>query len=183
MSIREKLLSIFRNKKSTIRETAEATGIPKSTVHYNEQQSIKRSAASGYGFWETEQGHFALFRLVITSIYVFGVKGGKGAGSMHEFFTMNGLDKHAGLSKNSLLKIIKRIESLILEYKEAQEKKITAKIEQIQLILGVDETWLDQMYLVCQELSSGYIFFEESADDRTAATWDEFIKKNLYVTS
>ena len=152
MGVRKKILSIFRNKKSTVRETSAATGLPKSTVHYHKQQSKKRSEASDFGIWETEQGYHALVRLVISSIYVFGVKGGKGAGSMHEFFKMSALDKHAGLSESTLLKIIKRIEALILEYREAQEKKIGAKIEEIQLILGVDETWLDQMYLVCQEL-------------------------------
>lgn len=183
MGVREKILSIFGNKRSTIRKTAEVTGLPKSTVHYHQKQSEKGSKASNTSIWESEEGYRALVRLVIGSIYVFGVKGGKGAGSMHEFFKMSALDQHAGLSESTLLKIIKRIEALILEYREAQATKIASKIEEIQLILGVDETWLDQMYLVCQELSSGYIFFEESSDQRTSTAWDEFIKKNLYTTS
>ena len=103
MGIRAKILSIFGNKKSTIRETAKATGLPKSTAYHLEQQSKKRSEASGFGIWETEQGQHALVRLVVSSIYIFGVKGGKGAGALHEFFKMSALDQHAGLSQNCIL--------------------------------------------------------------------------------
>jgi len=35
------------------------------------------------------------------------------------------------------------------------------------------------MYLVCQELSSGYLFFETSAQNRSADTWAMEVKKIL----
>ena len=146
MGIRKKIISIFGNKKATVRATAEATGLPKSTVHYHQQQSKLRSNASGEDFWETEQGYHTIVRLVISTIYIFGIKGGQGAGKLSAFFKMTGLDKHAGLSQSTILKIIKRIECLILEYKEAEENKIRGKAAEIKLILGVDETWFDQMY-------------------------------------
>lgn len=174
---------ILRHKKETVRGTSAAVGLPKSTVHHHLQQSKFRSESSGENFWETEQGYHTIVRLVVGTIYIFGVKGGKGAGTLSEFFKMTELDKHAGLSQSSILKIIKRIECLILEYKDAVEKEIRSKVDEIKLILGVDETWFDQMYLVCQELSSGYIFFEEPSDDRKAETWDRFIKKTLYTTT
>ena len=53
---------------------------------------------------------------------------------------------------------------------------------EIELILGVDETWFDKMLLVCQELQSGFIFCEESAEDRSAATWDKHIKKTFALS-
>jgi len=41
---------------------------------------------------------------------------------------------------------------------------MVGKVADIKLILGVDETWFDKMYLVCQELSSGYIFVEDESE-------------------
>ena len=31
-------------------------------------------------------------------------------------------------------------------------------MKQLEIVLGLDETWLDEMLLVCQDLSSGYLF-------------------------
>jgi hypothetical protein len=39
------------------------------------------------------------------------------------------------------------------------------------------------MYLVCQELSSGYIILETPSDKRDAQTWDEHIKKTFELTA
>jgi hypothetical protein len=37
--------------------------------------------------------------------------------------------------------------------------------------------------LVCQELSSGYLFFEVPSDKRDAETWDNYLKKTFELTS
>lgn len=70
-----------------------------------------------------------------------------------------------------------------MDYKEAVESEMVEKVAEIKLILGVDETWFDKMYLVCQELSSGYIFVEDESEKRDAATWDSHIKKTFELTS
>jgi len=52
--------------------------------------------------------------------------------------------------------------SNILWYKELQEKGLTQKaaatMKEMEVVLGLDETWLDEMLLVCQDLVSGYLF-------------------------
>ena len=70
-----------------------------------------------------------------------------------------------------------------MEYKKAVEADMSERVEDIKLILGVDETWFDRMYLVCQELSSGYIFVENESEKRDAATWDSHIKKTFWLTT
>jgi len=178
MSLRSKILSIFSNRQKTVRLTAESTLTPKSTVHYHFQQGEKRNQHPESSFWETQAGNSFLVRLVVATLYTFCIKGGIGAGRVHEFFEFIRIGTHVAISETTILQIIKEIEGLILDYKKAKEAKIKSQVKEIKLILGVDETWFDKMYLVCQELSSGYIFFETAAPNRSAVTWAEEIKKN-----
>jgi hypothetical protein len=177
MWLREKMLKIFRSKKDTVRATAENAGLPKSTVFHHQKRAEERNQYEESSFWETDIGYRFLIRLVVASIYTFSIKGGLGAGRIKEFFELIRIGTHVGISDSSILLIIKEIEELILDYKKAKELKIKSKVKDIKLILGVDETWFDKMYLVCQELSSGYILFEEVSKDRSAETWHEHIKK------
>lgn len=179
MKIRKKIINIFKRKENTGRKIAEELNIPPSTVYYNLQQTKKRQGKSGTDFWDTDKGYAFMIRLVVGSIYSFAVKGGFGAGKLKSYFEMLNLDSHLAISETTVLKIIKEIEKLILKYNEAKTKEIKSNVKEIELILGVDETWFDKMLLVCQELQSGFIFCEESADDRSAETWDKRIKKNF----
>jgi len=159
MAILKKIRSIFSRRKKTVRQISLETGIPKSTVHYHKGKLSNRVEKSGTDFWETEAGMNFIIRLVIGTVYMFALKSGNGAGRLREFFELLELGHYTGVSETTILKIIKRVEALILSYKEAVESDMTEKAESVKLILGVDETWFDKMYLVCQELSSGYIFF------------------------
>ncbi len=179
MTLKEKILAIFGQKGKTIRAAANETNIPKSTVHYHKQALDRRIEESGTDFWESEAGRQFLDRLVASSIFIFGIKSGNGAGRFKEFFEHLGLKDYLPSSETTILRIIRRIELLILEYKKSAELQIHYRVKEIELILGVDETWFDKMYLVCQELSSGYIFFETGAEQRDAPTWDGHIKKTL----
>ncbi len=179
MQIRKKIINIFKRKEKSGRKIAKELGIPKSTVYYNLLQTQKRQFKAGTDFWDTDQGYAFMIRLVVASIYSFAVKGGFGAGKLKSYFEMLNIGSHLAVSETTVLKIIKEIEKLILQYNEVKTKEIKSKVQEIELILGVDETWFDKMLLVCQELQSGFIFCEESADDRSAATWDRLIKKNF----
>jgi len=177
MKLREKIISIFTRQKQPVRTIEQETGIPKSTAHHHKQKIEMRNQFDESTFWETEAGYNFLKRIVIATIYTFGIKGGSGAGRIREFFEYIRIGTHVGISDSSILLIIKDIECLILEYRDTQKAQIKKKVKDLKLILGVDETWFDQMYLVCTELSSGYIIMEESAKDRSAATWDTQLKK------
>jgi len=181
MNIREKILSIFKRKDKSIRNISEEIGVTKSTVHYNLGNILAKQKKSKTQLWnaDTEQGHRQVIRIVVASIYTFCVKGGFGAGKLKSYFEMLGLGTEMGVSETTILKIIKQIENLLLEYNAEKMKEIKSNVKEIELILGVDETWFDQMLLVCQELQSGFIFCEEAAANRSAGTWDVMIKKTL----
>lgn len=183
MSLLKKIRRIFSRQEKTVRQISIETNIPKSTVQYHKGKISNRVKASGTDFWETEEGMNFIIRLVIGTVYMFALKSGNGAGRLREFFELLELDRYTGVSETTILKIIKRVEELILAYKKAVESELLEKAADIQVILGVDETWFDKMYLVCQELSSGYIIFEEESEKRDAATWDSHIKKTLGLTS
>src|SRR5260370_19312043 len=48
-----------------------------------------------------------------------------------------------------------------------------------EIIGAVDETFLEQMILVFQDVPTGYIVQEEVADDRTYATWKAVVDARL----
>lgn len=183
MSLLNKIRNIFTRQSKTVRQISAETGIPKSTVQYHKGKISKRITGSGTDFWETEAGMNFIIRLVVGTIYMFALKSGNGSGRLREFFELLELNRYTGISETTILKIIKRVEALILSYKEAVELEMVEKITDIKLILGVDETWFDKMYLVCQELSSGYIFVEDESEKRDAVTWDRHIKKTFELTS
>lgn len=179
MNLRAKIISIFAQREKSIRKISAELNIPKSTVHYNSQQTRNRQAQAGTSFWDSEEGYTFMIRLVVSSIYTFAVKGGFGAGRLKSYFDMLNIGSHLAISDTTILKIIRQVEKLILEYNELKTKDIKSNVKDLELVLGVDETWFDRMLLVCQDLQSGFVFCEESAEDRSAATWDKYIKKTL----
>jgi hypothetical protein len=142
-------------------------GIPKSTIHHHDQRLAKRNKEVESVFWNSEPGQNFLKRLIVSAIYTFGIKGGIGAGRIEEFMQQIKVSSHAGVSRSSIYRLTLEIEASILRYKELQEQKLTetaaTQLEHLEVVLGLDETWLDRMLLVCQELSSGYLFLSSQA--------------------
>jgi len=153
------------NPDSSQRMIARAIEMPSST--FNDQVKAQRAryqyAESLY--WESEAGWNFLRRLVVSALYTFGIKSGIGAGRIEEFFEHTRLYTHVGISQSSILRIIKEIELSILKYKELQESDLQASQaygKDLQVVLGLDETWVDEMLLVCQDLPSGYLFLNRA---------------------
>ncbi|PHN01819.1 hypothetical protein CRP01_34840 [Flavilitoribacter nigricans DSM 23189 = NBRC 102662] len=140
------------------------TAIPKSSVHYHLHRENQRHQFPESVFWDSEAGQNFLKRLITSAIYTFGVKGGVGAGRIEEFMRKLRIQTHVGISESSIYRQMKAIELSILKYKELRELDLadqaTNQLEHLEVVLGLDETWLDTMLLVCQELSSGYLFLK-----------------------
>ena len=140
----------------------------------------KRNLYAESVFWESSAGQDFLKRILVSSIYTFSIKGGVGAGRIEDFFEHLRLEKHMGVSRSSIQRMIKEIECSILRYKELVDKElqystansITSKeqLDYLEVVLGVDETWLDQMLLVCQDLSSGFLFLNSPVRKETPNT-------------
>lgn len=145
-------------------QVSQDLGVSRSMVKRHDKRQKKRNQYSESEFWESVAGQLFLKRLIVSSIYTFGIKGGIGAGRIEEFLNQIRISTHAGVSESSIFRIMKEVELTILEYKELVEKELKkeagTKLEELEVVLGLDETWLNDMLLVCQELSSGYLFLK-----------------------
>src|SRR5688572_21974084 len=87
--------SIREHGKQSIRSLADRTGLSKSSVHRHLQAMDRRDRYPESSFWETEAGREVsptpdmtwLIRLVVATLFVFGLKRGVGAETLSEFFS------------------------------------------------------------------------------------------------
>src|SRR6266545_2066908 len=129
--------------------------------------------------WETEEGRRWLTRLVIATLYTFGLKRGVGLDTMSEFFARLRLERQVGCSPSALRGVLQVLEAALLETAARWAKDGVAAGEVRAIIGAVDETFLEQMMLVFQDVPTGDIVQEEVADDRTYATWKAVVDARL----
>jgi hypothetical protein len=163
----------------SVRQLAHQTGIPKSSVYRLTQAIERRGVHPESWLWATEAGRRWLARLVVATLYLFGCKRGVGMDTMSEFFARLRLETQIGCSPSALRGVMQALEAALLDTAEAWEKEACADGERREIIGAVDETFLEQMILVFQDVSTGYIVQEEVADDRTYATWKAVVEARL----
>jgi len=156
------------NPHQSLRAASRDIGIPKSTIHdHDKRLENRRQENIESEFLESEAGQNFIKRMLVSSIYTFAIKGGVGAGRIEEFMQQTRVGNYMGISRTSIHRMIKEIEASILLYRELREKDLKAAAidqkEYLEVVLGLDETWLSDMLLVCQELSSGYLFLSSQA--------------------
>jgi hypothetical protein len=178
-----KSLRIFNalrdNATQSIRHVAQQTGLAKSSVHRLKQAMERRAVYPESWVWETEAGHDWLLRLVVATLYTFGLKRGVGTDSISEFFCRLRLEAHVGCSPGALRGVMDVLEHAILETRAAWEQEGIDHGETTPIIGAVDETFLARMMLVFMDLVSGYLVFEEVAEDRSYDTWHALVKARL----
>ena len=174
----DKSLRIFKslcdNATQSVRHLAQQTGLSKSSVHRLQQAMERRNSHPESWFWETAEGRQWLRRLVVATLYSFGLKRGVGMDTLSEFFARLHLERQAGCSPSALRSVLQALETALLETAGRWEKDGVRAGEVREIIGAVDETFLEQMMLVFQDVPTGYIVQEEVADDRTYATWVMF---------
>src|SRR5712671_6561000 len=99
--------------------------------------------------------------------------------TMSEFFARLRLERQVGCSPSALRGVMQALEAALLETAGRWEKDGVAAGEVREIIGAVDETFLEQMILVFQDVPTGYIVQEEVADDRTYATWKAVVDARL----
>src|SRR6266516_2672254 len=67
------------NTKQSIRHVAHQTGLSKRSVHRLKQAMERRDTHPESWWWETDAGRCWLIRLVVATLYPFGLKRGVGA--------------------------------------------------------------------------------------------------------
>lgn len=153
------------NKTESLKDASKATGVPKSTIEHHDKRRKKRAKESGTSHWDTAEGQNYLKRMIISVIYTFGIKGGIGAGRISEHLGHLQIEGVAAVSASSIQRLTNEISANILWYKQLQEEGLKqeckTELKELKIVLGLDETWLDQMLLICQELTSGYLFLKK----------------------
>jgi len=175
--------AIREHGKQSIRSVAERTGFSKSSVHRHLQAMDRRERYPESSFWETPAGRAWLIRLIVATLFVFGLKRGVGAETLSEFFSRLHLDGHIGCSPSALHTLMRTLERLVLETTAAWEKEGIAHGEIRPVIGAVDETFLQRMMLVFMDLATGYLLMEEIAADRSYETWFERANARLSAFS
>ena len=82
MEFWEKSLRIFKSLceagTQSVRHLAQQTGLSKSSTHRLTQAMERRNCHPESWMWETEEGRHWLTRLVVATLYIFGLKRGVG---------------------------------------------------------------------------------------------------------
>jgi len=185
MGFWEKSLRIFKslcdNGTQGVRRIAQQTGLSKSSVQRLKQAMERRDVHPESWLWETAEGRRWLTRLVVATLYTFGLKRGVGVDTMSEFFVRLRLETQIGCSPSALRGVIQALEATILQTAGGWEQDGLAGGEVREIIGAVDETFLEHMILVFMDLSTGYLLLEEVAEDRTYSTWKAFVDERLKV--
>jgi hypothetical protein len=178
-----KSLRIFKclceNSKQSVRRIALQTGFAKSSVHRLKQAMERRDAHPESWLWETEEGRCWLTRLVVATLYTFGLKRGVGVDTLSAFFVRLRLDTQVGCSPGAIRHVLQVLEATAVATAETWEQDAVAAGEVREIIGGVDETFLEHMMLVFQDVSTGYLVLEDIAEDRTYATWKALVEARL----
>ena len=167
------------NATQSLRHVAHQTGLSKSSVHRLKQAIARRDRYPESAWWETEAGRRWLTRLVVATLYTFGLKRGVGADSLSEFFTHLRLETQVGCSPSPLRSLMQTLEHAIRETTATWEREGIAEGEVKPIIGAVDETFLSRLMLVLMDWASGYLLIEEVAPDRTYDTWQAVVKARL----
>jgi hypothetical protein len=171
--------AICKHGTQSVRYLAERTGLSKSSVHRHLQAVNRRNRYPEASLWETEAGRPWLLRLVVATLFVFGLKRGVGAETLSEFFGRLHVEAHGGCSPSALRSVMHTLERIMLESATAWEKEGVAHGEIRPVIGAVDETFLQQMMLVCMDLATGYVLMEEVTADRSYHTWCDRTNERL----
>jgi hypothetical protein len=118
-------------------------------------------------------------RLVVATLYTFGLKRGVGVDTMSEFCARVHLEPQLGCSPSALRGVMQALEAALLETAATWEQDGQVCGEVREIIGAVDETFLERMLLGFMDLATGYLVLEEVADDRTYATWKALVEERL----
>ena len=164
---------------ASIRTAAKLLQLSKSAVHRHQQPLERRTPHPESALWNTPEGVQWLCRLVIVTLYCFGLQKGMGGESLSLFFQALRIDSHLGVSPTTLRSVMGHMEEQLLEY-EAQCQQTVASLETPRpIVAGVDETFFEQMILVFMDLCSGFIFMETFSETRSFATWSQLAKERV----
>jgi len=170
---------LWEHGTQSVRRIAHKTGFSKSSVQRLQQAIARRDRYLESWLWETEEGRGWLMRLVVVTLYTFGLKRGVGLETISEFFLRLRLTTQVGCSPSALRGVMQALETGLRETAEAWEQDGCAGGEMREIIGAVDETFLERLRLVLMDLATGHLLLEEAADARTYPTRKALVEERL----
>src|SRR5919204_4586164 len=113
---------LWEHGTQSVRRIARKTGFSKSSVHRLQQAIARRGCHPASWLWETEDGRCWLTRLVVATLYTFGLKRGVGLETISEFLARLRLERQVGCSPSALRPVMHALETALLETAAAWEK-------------------------------------------------------------
>src|SRR5712691_454002 len=114
--------SLCEKANQSIRQLASETGMSKRSVHRLKQAIARRDRSPESWLWETEEGRRWLMRLLVATLYTFGLKRGVGLETISEFFTHVHLETQVGCSPCALRGVMQTLAATIAETAAAWEQ-------------------------------------------------------------
>jgi hypothetical protein len=174
-TIRERGQKVFQIIKEQSAPGLAAMGVSKSSVHRHQQAIARRNQYPESKWWETAAGSAWLKKLVIGSLFFFGLKPGIGVGEVSQFLQALRLELHVGCSPSALANLKQQLQTTIAAYEMSPAEHCQPRAGQ-GICVGDDEVFFGLPVLVLAELASGYILTEVQCEDRRYATWKEQIQ-------
>jgi hypothetical protein len=92
---------LWEHGTQSVRQMAHKTGFSKSSGHRLQQAIARRDRHPASWLWETEDGRGWLTRLVVATLYTFGLKRGVGLETISAFFVRLPLETQGGCSPSA----------------------------------------------------------------------------------
>src|ERR671933_190460 len=127
---------LWENGTQSVRRIAHKTGFSTRSVHRLQQAIARRGGHPESWLWETEDGRCWLTRLVVATLYTFGLKRGVGLETISEFFVRLHLATQVGCSPSALRGVMQALAAALLETAAAWEQDGCASGEMRELRCG-----------------------------------------------
>lgn len=162
------------------RDFEAASATPRSTFRHWEARRRRDGLDPGVAhFFESPIGLDMLHRVVTAAVFVTTLRGPDGIRLVCEFLELSGLGEFVGSSFGSMQKIVAKMEQEVVDFGKQQRAKLAEEMEPKAITVCQDETFHPEICLVAMEAPSNFIFLEEYAERRDAATWTAAMERAL----
>ena len=130
-------------------------------------------------FLETPEGVQWLHELVLAAHVTITLQGGAGVRVVCQFLELSGLSAFVGTSDGSQQGLNAALEEAVVAVAGEQRAALAVGMARRSVTVCEDETFHPRIGLVALEPVSGFLLLEQSAADRTAATWTQALQAAL----
>lgn len=173
-----KLIEQFTRAQLPKATFARQHNIPRSTLrHWLARKDSIDAEPTLNDFFHTEVGVAFVHRLVTAVHFVFGLLGLASPRLISTFLKLSGLAPFVASSKSTHHKVQNSMFEATERFDQREKRRLASLMRsenqghKVDISLACDENFHEGVCLVAIESRSNFIFLEEHASDRTAATW------------